>query len=220
VVDADWAGWWWSRGGNRERDGPTARRPAGLRRGASRASFARGMRVREGWACAVEPALLAKRRQGCRERASIERAEGRMPPASVRATRHGLTPSCDDGGRGLGGLVVGGWRKSGAGWPNGRRPAGGRGRFPGLVGGGRGLGRVGGGRVAEIGSGMAQRPAVPPAVGAGSRGWSVVDADWAGLVVVAWRKSGAGWPNGPPSRRLAPGGFYGRARDDGGSRSR
>jgi len=30
---------------------------------------------------------------GCRERASIERTEGRMPAVSVRATRHGLTPS-------------------------------------------------------------------------------------------------------------------------------
>ena len=52
-----------------------------------------GIRVREGRARAVEPALLAKRRQGGRERASIERAEGRMPEASVRATRHGLNPS-------------------------------------------------------------------------------------------------------------------------------
>jgi len=80
----------------------------------------------------VEPALLVKRRQGCRERASIERAEGRMPEASVRATRHGLAPS--------------------------------------LGGGDRGLGLVGGERLAGF--------------------------------------RGPGWPNGPPSRRLAPGGFY------------
>jgi len=46
--------------------------------------FARGGPVPE------EPALLAKRRQGCRERASIERAESRMLVASVR--RDGTGP--------------------------------------------------------------------------------------------------------------------------------
>ena len=35
------------------------------------------------------------------------------------------------------------------------------------------------------------------------------DRGLGGLVVRAWRESGVGWPNGPLSPRLAPGGFYG-----------
>ena len=38
------------------------------------------------------------------------------------------------------------------------------------------------------------------------------DRGLGGLVVRAWWVSGAGWPNGPPSPRLAPGGFYALAR--------
>jgi len=53
----------------------------------------------------IEPALLAKRRHGCRERASIERAKG-MDARSERPARwHGPTPSFGGGDRRLGGLV-------------------------------------------------------------------------------------------------------------------
>ena len=40
------------------------------------------------------------------------------------------------------------------------------------------------------------------------RGWLVVIADWAEWWWKGLRESGAGSPNGPPSHRLAPGGFY------------
>jgi hypothetical protein len=98
----------------------------------------------------IEPALLAKRRHGCRERASIERAEGRMPAVSVRRdgtgpprSLHETTPA--------------------------QRPAVQGFKYRELVGGERGLGE---------------------------------------LVVSGLRESGPGSPNGPPSHRLAPGGFY------------
>jgi hypothetical protein len=32
--------------------------------------------------------------------------------------------------------------------------------------------------------------------------------------VIVLRESGPGWPNGPPSRRLAPGGFYASTRTE------
>jgi hypothetical protein len=41
------------------------------------------------------------------------------------------------------------------------------------------------------------------------------DRGLGGLVVSAGRSSRAGLPNGPPSRRLAPGGFYGVTHVDG-----
>ena len=52
------------------------------------------------------------------------------------------------------------------------------------------------------------RPAVP--VPAKSRGSVVCERGLGRLVVNVRRQSGAGWPNGPPSPRLAPGGFYGK----------
>jgi len=116
--------------------------------------------------------LLAKRRQGCRERASIERAEG-MDARSERPARwHGLTRSLQDGDRGLGRLVVRAWRGAG--------------------------------------SGEAQRPVVrrykSRVVFGSAGGLGVLVGDGC----VGFR--GRLLPNGPPSRRLAPGGFYASTR--------
>ena len=68
------------------------------------------MRVREGWARAVEPALLASEGTDAENEPASSERRAWMPEASVRATRHGLAPSFDDGERGMGGLVVNGWR--------------------------------------------------------------------------------------------------------------
>ena len=83
-------------GGNRGRDGPTARRPTGSRRGASMASTrAHGIRVREGWARANragvgKPSVArmaklgfprASGGHGCPKRASGEMARAHPEPA-------------------------------------------------------------------------------------------------------------------------------------------
>ena len=46
----------------------------------------------------IEPALLAKRRHGCRERASIERAEGMDARSERPAKWHGPAPKPARGG--------------------------------------------------------------------------------------------------------------------------
>ena len=65
------------------------------------------------------------------------------------------------------------------------------------------IGRVGGGRGVAIRSWAAQRPAV-----GGFQRLVGGDRGLGGLVVDAGWQSGVGRPNGPPSPRLAPGGFY------------
>jgi hypothetical protein len=74
--------------------GGVAQRPAvrtGSRRWAS--TRARGMWVREGWARANRAGVAGEAKAGCRERASIERAEG-MDARSERPARwHGPAPS-------------------------------------------------------------------------------------------------------------------------------
>ena len=117
----------------------------------------------------VEPALLAKRSQGWRERGQ-HRASGGQDARSERPARwHGLAPSLGGCDRGLGGLVVN------VQWSSGDRE----------------------GPTARLRSW-------------GSQGSFGGDGGSGGLAVNAWLSSEAGSPNGPPSPRLAPGGFYGR----------